>query len=52
MKYLAKFLCFWMCLVICNGLMDPYKVLDVPRSASAPEIRKKYKSLAKEWYVY
>uniref|UniRef100_A0A1B6DHU2 DnaJ homolog subfamily C member 16 n=1 Tax=Clastoptera arizonana TaxID=38151 RepID=A0A1B6DHU2_9HEMI len=50
MKYLVKILCIWLCLVRCNGIMDPYKTLGVPKSATAPEIRKKYKALAKEWH--
>lgn len=29
---------------------EPYKVLEVNRRASAPEIRKAYKKMAKEWH--
>lgn len=32
--------------------MDPYKILGVTRSASQAEIKKVYKRLAKEWWVF
>lgn len=31
-------------------LDDPYKVLDVPRSASFPEIKSSYRELARKWH--
>lgn len=31
---------------------DPYRILGIGRKATQPEIRKAYKRLAKEWYVY
>lgn len=32
--------------------IDPYKILGVTRSASQAEIKKVYKRLAKEWYIF
>lgn len=33
-------------------LGDPYKILGVDRRASLQDIRRAYKQLAKEWYVF
>lgn len=32
--------------------LDPYKILKVTRGASQAEIKKVYKRLAKEWYIF
>ena len=34
----------------CLAKFEPYKILEVNRRASAPEIRKAYKKMAKEWH--
>ena len=44
---LAIFLLF---LVLCEGKLDPYRVLGVNKRASTQDIRKAYKQLAKEWH--
>lgn len=37
---------------VCAELGDPYKILGIGEKATLQEIRRAYKQLAKEWYVF
>lgn len=50
MKWVVYILIVLYCVSVCFSLSDPYRVLGIHKSATAPEIRKAYKQLAKEWH--
>lgn len=53
MGFHAVFVFVCLIMLLCGALAldgDPYKILAVQRSASAQDIRKSYKQLAKEWH--
>ncbi|RZF48584.1 hypothetical protein LSTR_LSTR012545 [Laodelphax striatellus] len=50
MKWITLFSSVLLCVDLCLSLGDPYKILGIHKSALAPEIRKAYKQLAKEWH--
>ncbi|XP_039296938.1 dnaJ homolog subfamily C member 16 [Nilaparvata lugens] len=51
MKWLTLLSSFLLFIDVCLSLAgDPYKILGIHKSALAPEIRKAYKQLAKEWH--
>ncbi len=52
MSYLIiGILTVFVALAACDVDLDPYKTLGLNRRASANEIKRAYKRLAKEWFV-